>query len=135
MQHLNTPSHGDDFQSYVPTRHIYGVSSGAAQELCSISDFYYAFGPRDLPFSQSNLAHAARLFDVEVTPSPFLTASQYPFALEAAIMRKAAFDQEHTLYRLQRHGGLESGWICLIPNHRAKGLMRILELYRLHLED
>ncbi|MFC5596459.1 hypothetical protein [Deinococcus cellulosilyticus] len=135
MHHLNTPSHGDEFQSFLPTRHVYGVTSGAAQELCSIADFYYAFGPRDMPFSQSNLAHAARLFEVDLAPQPHLTASQYPFSLEAAILQKAALGQGHTLYVLQRFGGFDSGWRCLIPNHRTPGFLRIMELYRLHLED
>ncbi|GGJ27820.1 hypothetical protein [Deinococcus roseus] len=137
MHHFNTPLYGDGegFVVPLPTRHIFSVSPLAAQQLCSISDLYYAYGPQEMPFGTSNLDQAARFFEVDLSAYAHLGAYRYPFALESAILRKAAVGEVHTLYVLQKQGGFESGWMCLIPNARASGLNRILQQHRLIVEE
>lgn len=137
MHGLNLQFPGENNRPHgtLQRKNIFDVEVQAAQALCSISDLYYAFGPREMPFQNSNLMGAVRLFGIDMTAFLQVSASQFPFALESEILQKVTGTYTHTLYLLRKQGSLDTGWVCLIPHTRNTALQKILQKHNLLVTD
>lgn len=137
MHGLNLQFPGDSNRPLgtLQRKSIAHVDAQAAQALCSIADLYYAFGPKEMPFQNSNLMGAVRLFDIDLTAFLQVSASQFPFALESEILQKVTGSYTHTLYLLRKQGTLDTGWVCLIPHTRNTALQKILHKHNLLVTD